>query len=315
MENFITICNDFKPNITYLAIGSAYSIQGGPQQHPPFMEKLMLYHPEFSFEIILLDPLLENPPEITTYYKLKMFDSDWFGNENLSVHIIKESFSFQNILENIADTTHSKKLLTTLIDRIINSKNENPTETYLLFVHDFSGNHISKLSDICWTWYHSTSPDIQHLYQKNILIDVNNKINTGCFVDMNSIYFFPKLIKNSLGALEIFNPFTLNDFDIYKTMIQKKYNNTKIKKLLLLSITQKLNSFSNEILPLYRQIIIALQNKNFNLNNFVDSIESKVMFNGIIFNSNKNTQELIKIITNNMLEYLKLIIRLCINLE
>ena len=114
---------------------------------------------------------------------------------------------------------------------------------------------------------------------------------------------------------DIFNPFTLNDFDIYKTMIQKKYNNTKIKKLLLLSITQKLNSFSNEILPLYRQIIIALQNKNFNLNNFVDSIESKVMFNGIIFNSNKNTQELIKIITNNMLEYLKLIIRLCINLE
>jgi hypothetical protein len=252
MDCFIGNCLLNKPNITYVAIGSAYSAHGGPQQHPPFIEKLMVKHPEFSFEIVLIDPLIENPPEIVKHYGLSLNENGHYSKNNLQVSVIREKFYYEINANNYVDTINSKNLLYSLINRTINLKNENPTNTFILFVHDFSGYEISKLSDLFWQEYKEKDDVVKYLYQKNILIDINNKIDEGCYVDLKSIYFHPELIIGSGGGYEIFNPFYLNDFDIYTLSVQK-YNSTNIKQLIIHALMCRLTNFSKNILPYYRQ--------------------------------------------------------------
>lgn len=252
MNNFIQFSHGEKINITYLAIGSAFSSSGGPQQHPPFMEKLISGHPELIFEIIIMDPLIENPPEIVKYYDLVLVGPERYEKNNLIVNVINEKFFFDFPTSSSRDAHDSRNLLYSLIDRTISFKSENPTETFLLFVHDFSGYSINKLSDIVWEDYQKSSNIIKYLYKKNILIDLNNKIDASCFVDLKSSYFHPELVVNSYGSNEIFNPFFLEDFDIYTIAIQK-YCSPNIKKLLLHAIMYRLKYFSDNILSSYRQ--------------------------------------------------------------
>ncbi|XWV25959.1 putative orfan [Tupanvirus soda lake] len=303
MEEFSKNCNDFRPNITYLAIGSAYSSMGGPQQHPPFIKKLMTNYPEFSFQIILVDPLIENPPEITNHFEVKKIDDHWYGNSRVNIHIINEYFNFNNKSQDVI----SKKFLFTLIDRTINSKYERPFATYLMFVHDFSGNNISQLSDDVYETYKNHGDTIMHLYKKNILIDINNKIETGCFVDMESVYFHPLLIKNSLGSLEIFNPFMLDDLEIFSILTQN-YKNINIKILLMHVITHRINKFVESILPLYRQIRISYDNDNGYLTKLLENDnKAYILFNGTNTCFPQEKQKIVHKITENMLLQLKTI--------
>ena len=267
MEDFTNHCQDFRPNITYLAIGAAFSEPGGMQQCPPFLSKLMTAHAEFTFQIILVDPNMENPPKITDNIQLTKYDADWYGNTNVNLQVIREYFSYGSILpshkqdnfENNKDNgTISKNFLFSLIDRIINSKNDTPTNTYLLFVHDFSGNYVDKLSDFIWDHYQKQDTTTMHIYQKNVLIDLNNKIDSSCYPDINSIYFHPQLVLNADRAYEIFNPFVLDDYDIY-TIILQKYKNSNIKLLLMHAIMHHLNNVAQNIIQPYRQIRIALE--------------------------------------------------------
>lgn len=257
MDDYISICQITKANITYLAIGSAFSFEGGPQQHPPFLEKIISQYQEFTFEIIIIDPLTENPPKITEYYNLESIEPNYYKRNNLIVNVIREKFSFDFWNSDSKNAQKSKNLLYSLIDRTINSKSENPNETCLLFVHDFTGYYIDKFSDMIWEDYQKKNKITEYFYKKNVLIDINNKIDAGCFVDLNSMYFHPELIVDSHGAIEILNPFLLDDFDIYTLIItSKKYNSSNIEKLLIHVITHRLEDFCNNILPNYRQFRI-----------------------------------------------------------
>jgi hypothetical protein len=311
MEEFQKHCADVRPNITYLAIGSAYSITGGNQQHPPFLRNIITNFPDFNVQIILVDPLLENPPEITKHFSLRKFDDNWYGKENLNIHIIRQHFSFNTIGKNTDNNNFSEDFLLSVINRTIAAKNETPQNTYLLFVHDFSGNYIDSLSDTVANMYQKLDSVTYHTFKKNIMIDLNNKIDAGCFVDMTSIYFHPLLFMNSLGALEIFNSFLLDDFDIYSISMQN-YKNKNIKTLVMQTITYYLNDFASNILPYYRQIRLALERKIpevLNLN--LDRIRSSCLLDEIDFNYLKmvleipwyhdNTVPIIQKITKNIL--------------
>ncbi len=264
MDDYTLLSHTIAPNITYLAIGSAYSIDGGPQQHPPFIDKLILEHKDFIFEIILIDPLMENPPEIVKYHGLNSVRLDIDGlntnrldvyeKNNIIVNVMRDKFSFDFTGEESIDVQKSKKILYTLINRTIRLKNENPFETYLLFVHDFSGYRIDKFSDLIWYDYQKMNNTIKYMYKKYILIDINNKIDASCFVDLNNDFFHPELITDSHGTMEIFNPFLLEDFDIHTILISaQKFRSSKIKILLLHAITYKLIDFSDNVLCKYRQ--------------------------------------------------------------
>lgn len=261
MEDFCKHCTDTRPNITYLAIGSAYSQYGGYQQHPPFLEKIIMNNPEFNVQIILIDPLIENPPEISNFFGLKKFDDSLYGKHNMNVNIVKEYFNFQELMSNTdINQNIPKQFMVSLINRTIMAVQENPFNTYLLFVHDFSGHNISKVSDHIFELYNNSDADIKDILKKNVLIDINNRIDAGCIVDMNSKFFHPLLIKKLSGALQIFNPFVLDDFELYTILLQK-YKNNDIKLLTLHAINYKLNHFVNDILPIYRRIRMMLDNR------------------------------------------------------
>ena len=308
MEEFTKHCDDMRPNITYLAIGCAYSQMGGAQQHPPFLEKLLQTNPKFSFQIIILDPQIEDLPEASKYFRLNKIDETWYGKDNLNLHVFKENFVFDQLVnsnnldpnsENIYDdissywgdddssngfrliatndsvpytnrstvsTNPSKEFLLQLINRTINAKKDNPQNTYLFFMHDFSGHNIKKFSDDIWKIYGKLSDDVKNIYQKNILIDLSNGVNNGCFVDINSVYFHPILLKTINDSFEIFNPFLLDNFDVYSILLQK-YKNPAFKMLVMQMINYNLNTFYSEIVTIYRQIRMILEkNSNISLN-------------------------------------------------
>ena len=255
MEDFAKNCNDIKPNITYLAIGCAYSDQGGLQQHPPFLSDLIARHPEFSYQIILVDPWLEDTPEIASTYNLKKIDDNWYGRDNINVHAIRECFEFDKVL--VQNHAISRNFLFELINRTIRAKHQAPGNTYLFFMHDFSAYHISEFADKVYAFYQKFN---EILYRKNILIDLNSKLDPACFPDMNKFYFHPKLIKSSNGSLEIFNPFLLDDFDIY-TIVLQNYHDGIYKLLISHVLNYRLDEFARNVLRVYRQVRTILDNK------------------------------------------------------
>lgn len=302
MEEFIKYCTDTRPNITYLAIGSAYSIYGGFQQHPPFLEKIILQNQDFNVQIILIDPMMENPPEITKHFGIYKIEENWYGNDNLSVHIIREKFFLNNILNNCVSPDISTNLLNSLINRTIMAKQINPNNTYLLFVHDFTGCRIDIVSDRIHELYKNQDETIYYLYKKNILIDLNNKIDSGCFVDMNSIYFHPQLLRNSHNAFEIFNPYMLTDFELYSIILQN-YKNPNFKLLLMHSLNHRFNYFANNMLVSYRQIRMAFDKK---IHPNIEIPEMKFLLENINFTHPNH--DMIQIITGKLLKYLESII-------
>lgn len=261
MEEFQQHCTDIRPNITYLAIGSAYSESGGFQQHPPFLEDIMTIYPNYNIQIILVDPGIEDPPEVSQNFFAKKIDNNWYGLQNLTIHVIREAFDFNSFDPIYAkNETVSKKFLYSLINRTIAAKYEAPQNTYLFFVHDFSGNPIEELADTVTNIYEKFDINYFMAFKRNVLIDVNNKVGAGCFVDLDSTYFYPFLFKNSFGSLEIFNPFQLDNDEI-STILLQTYNNPLIKKLVLHMITHRFNVFISDVLAKYRQLRLFLENK------------------------------------------------------
>ena len=272
MEDFIQLDTNTKPNITYLAIGSAYSDLGGYQQHPPFLTDLMNMYSEFNFQIILLDPNLEDPPEAVSFFNLGKINDDasLFSDNNLQVYIIREKFSFQDIINGNTDSV-SQKFLLGLINRTIEAKKDDLYKTYHLYVHDFSGNDIIKLSEHIDQIYYKTDWNTNYLFQKNVIIGLNHKIDSGCFPDINDIYFGPHRINNNDGSLEIFNPFLSSDEEIFTIIGQKC---TPFKKLIIHAINQKINAFTKNIIPFYRQLRLALEKKNYSQDQLRHSMNS-----------------------------------------
>src|SRR5690606_35834591 len=132
-----------------------------------------------------------------------------------------------------------------LINRTLNAKSIFPDETHLLFVHDFSGRDTSKLSEAIYN--SEIFKSVQKLFGENILIDLNYKLNNGCYMDMNDVYFGPHLVKTSHLSLKIFNPFILSDAEIYTTL--NKYDSeNRSKKLTIHALMYKLNKFTTNII-------------------------------------------------------------------
>ena len=259
MEDFHHHCTDIRPNITYVAVGAAYSEFGGAQQHPPFLDKMINRYPNFNYQIIIIDPLVENPPDIAKHYVAKRLDDNWFGYNNLNIHTIRENFDFDCFTAD-KQNSPSRKFLCSTINRTIAAKYEMPENTYLLFFHDFSGNRIFQFSEIVTEFYGNIDPTAYHIYKKNIMIDVNNRLDAGCFPDINGIYFSPHLVKNSFGSYEIFNPYNLENDEV-ATILLCKFKNQHIKNITINSIINKLNYFANNTLTKYRQLRIFISDK------------------------------------------------------
>lgn len=132
MENIINTINNNKPDIVYIAIGSALKwhpietiTANTNQQYPPFLND---YNKKI---IILIDEQLENPLVLETKMELKKIslDSDVriFNADNTIIFAINKNFYFSTEAEN------------TFLENIIFYTLSNSTK---LIVNDYSGRNI-----------------------------------------------------------------------------------------------------------------------------------------------------------------------------
>lgn len=284
MEEFINHCFDYRPNLTYLAIGCAYSNVGGFQQHPPFLEKLIQTYNDFNCQIILVDPFLENPPEISNHFGLIKVNDEFYSRDNLDVFIIREKMDFDSMINTYVDDSISKKFILSLINRTILSKQENPENTYLFFAHDFSATYSDSIRTSIDVIYQKMDHLTYYLFQRNIMIDLNYREDPSCFPNLNSEYYGPRLINNSHGSLEIFNPFSLDDEEI-ATILMHEYQDGIFKKLILLAVKYNFREYSSSFLPVYRQMRIILDRKTSNGINLIRNYRvQKYLLQGVDHN-------------------------------
>jgi hypothetical protein len=197
--------------ITYLAIGSFYSNLGGCQQYPPFLANLMDANPSWHLNIILVDPVLENPPHITTILTPQL-------SNRITLGVSRRLFCHQLIDD---QTKFGKREVDYLVNRTLNS----PIPS-LLLVHDFTGYSNSILSAVFRHTYGMNS-----FYRQRCLVDIGYGEETGCFFDMRPdifsplIYLSPQIIDNQITPAPcIFDPHYLTRQEIVSIMLQRPSN-------------------------------------------------------------------------------------------
>ncbi|MEM0353999.1 MAG: hypothetical protein QXW79_00320 [Thermoplasmata archaeon] len=317
MEHFLKYFRNTQPaNVTYLAIGAAHITKSETQQHPPFLDRLMILRPDLSFQIIIIDPNTENPPEVAICYgakELKLFGSEVYGsnhlvyrNEILTINVIKEAFDFNfketstkvnnetfdkktrnNVLYDIFDfvnfketSNKSKELLFALIDKVVDVKERNEKSTYLLFVHDFSGNRIDDLAyyidelqrERVYTGKWNDMNYVKYdLYRRCVQIDLTHRKNEGCNPDIRSSYFCPFLVAEN-NTLEIFNPFNAKDHELISAL---NCDELVVRETIVHSIKYQLDKFRSVALPKYLEKIqdILSQPMQINQNNIYELIQ------------------------------------------
>src|ERR1700733_5695978 len=294
MNLLIEKCIDVRPNITYVAIGAAYSTEGGMQQFPPFLDNLFKNYIDFTFHVILIDPLIEQVPELVRYVNLSYPNKNLskinfnnYSSDNLTVDIIREYFD----------------LILSLIERTIYAKKEKYNNTYLLFIHDFSGHQTNILSEYIYNFCKINFIEEElKIYQKNILIDITFASNDCCFPDLKGEFSNPIIINDENNSLFIFNPFMLTPNDL-GMMFLFNYSKPVIKNLCLHIIMYKLQQFNTSILNKYilskskflstdldkeSEILFELVRKELDFLNFYDAevIDNLMIeFSNQLFNS------------------------------
>ncbi len=294
MQNLEQHCCDTRPNITYVAIGSAYTDIGGYQQHPPFLERMIDKYTNFTFQVILIDPMIENPPECSVKYRLKIIDSGWYGNDKIDLRVIRELFNYDSL-------SLSYKLLSALIMRTITAKKECSNNTYLLFVHDFSGNEIHKLAYEFDFNFSKQLDNDWYIYKNNIMIDINNRIDAGCFVDLFSFFCDPITIENIDGSLNILNPFLLDNEEIIP-ILKTTYNTINIHQLITNAINNKLDRFFNFTLNIYDQLLYYCYNYE---ESYPVLPFGKFILKDIQILDKKNASYVMNIVTKNLIKELE----------
>lgn len=286
---FTEICTDFKPNITYVCIGGTYSDYAGPQQHPPFLEKLISEHTDFSFQVIVIDPTTEDPPEFSKTFGGKKIDTDWFGTDRINIHVIREYFNF-DLDESNNDLNQSKLLLESLIDRTIENKQIAPDRTYMLFVHDFSGNYIGKFSDRMNDLYRKKDSITFSFYKRTVLIDLNYRLETGCFVNMKDDFFGPALITvntNGIKSIESLDFFNMTNDELFAQFItEPSFGNYHplSKKLIQHVLTTRLTEYMLKDVAIFRQVKLFIDgtNKELSVDSFGTGILDSISKNLIV---------------------------------
>jgi hypothetical protein len=180
-------------------------------QFPPTLSELENKHPDTTFHIILIDPLMESIPYIITDETgLKQSDEFIRCNEdvelyrhytgNKTVYVIRKYASYiGNEEEKYCDIN---PLLRDLIGMSV-------CENSLFVFNDFSGRSSNELA----TYYDEIKPVCEHL--NHIIIGLNMRTEYGCYIDLtNDMCKFAYFVDSE--KIMVFNPYfyLLNDIDI-----------------------------------------------------------------------------------------------------
>ena len=180
-------------------------------QFPPTLSELELKHPDATFQIILIDPLMESVPYITTDESgLKQSDNFIKSDDNVelykhrtankTVYVIRKYASYMgNVDERYCDIS---SLLNDLIALSIRD------ETLFIF-NDFSGRSSNELIE----YYDKQKAVKEHL--NHIIIGLTMRTDYGCYIDLtNDMCKFAYMA--DVDRIRVFNPYfyLLNNIDV-----------------------------------------------------------------------------------------------------
>lgn len=293
----------------YVAIGSAANctiqdqITGNwtldpksEQQFPPFLKKLKEHFTVSPIHIILIDPVLENPPFIVCNNK-KQLNQSWkkiqcdesfyyFRDEitNVNVYPINNYVHYINYINFHGDenSTNIRSFFDTL-------NNKSILYNWFIVAQDYCGRNIGELGEI----YDKMLTG----HMNHIIYGIGARLDGGCFIDItlpicNFVYQINR------NGISVFNPFNFNEIEqLYSTINSLKCidNDDYIvaKSQVDSFIDEKVTMLSSNIIGTIRQVgllkkgvntqlydvSINIIDKKFDLNvtNFVDKGEYDIV--------------------------------------
>jgi len=262
MENIIGIGDlisyiyETPKNITYISIGCSnlrYPKEVPPesdrQQYPLFLDN-MIKNNKLTARIILIDPLIESPPSIFSFFET--IYEGYYENlficdpGNVEVIIIKDRVEHKN-----NQFGHTEMMFFELLNLHVLDYNG------LLFVQDFTGANILPVQD---HFYRNLPQQMKSLFAKKILYDFTYGLNYGCMVDLASPDNQPIIVKNAAGEIEIFN--YLYDNHLTWNDLLGILPQIHIQRIL----KERTKIFKNKTYCLFRQIKLLLYDNTKNIN-------------------------------------------------
>jgi hypothetical protein len=270
--NYIYSDEDEK-KIVYVAVGSAHHMARSDngirqiedkfnQQYPLYIRDLHLKNPDHKLYIVLIDPVLENPcftvsnKQINNENKL---DEEWEVKDYTNVYENKEDnvvlMEFRNFVKygenefyNVDNTIDINYQLNTLNELAMVDK-------WFINVMDYSGRNLYALA--------SSFDKILGEDKDHIFYGLASRIDGGCYIDLTekSVYFVPNRDK---GYITAFSPYLYDReklSEIYKIVDNKNDIESQIiKHQIKIASERIINSFKNDVLTMYRRLIIYKKN-------------------------------------------------------
>jgi len=274
-------------------------------QFPPFLQNINMSHPTIPINIILIDPVLENPPNCirSKNISLNKFAEGWVADKIFkNVYHEKKSsmtvYTFNNYVTNITENSNETRDALD-ITNFLNKYNEVCMKNNdILFMHDFSGKLISKLA-----FYYDKKLDG---YLNRIMYDIGLRLDGGCYMDLTDPLNMPIIQKNKKGTFEIFNPYAFKDHQlikIYKT-ITKDDSHAIIREQIKKCICNKFKHLKDDVVSLYRRVLTMYnatvhENKEVKIIINDDEVDHINLIYGIKFNELlNNKKELVALLYN-----------------
>lgn len=292
------------------------------QQFPPALQSLYQSHPDLEFYIILIDPILENPPYITRDPNVKnilnnpiftksMFNSEveLFTNPRLNIFVIRDNVGIREIGYHSYDgVCDIKDNLTYFHDMCIRNN-------ILYIYHDFSGANLRILS----RYFNDSIKDnldvIIYGFGNGYVDDcIVNLLDEKCQLatirkatenrDIICCYNIDKIMINNLNIHEYINDF--NEFNIENVHII-----TEINKLLIDKIYSEFTNYILQILRNVKEIDTKIYNNTFefdnsnliNINHYISlTTDDYLEINELIINKDNLLFEKVKQIIANRYE-------------
>jgi hypothetical protein len=237
---------EYEYPIVFISIGSAALMkQNGVleskynHQYPPCIQKLeSLNRPIF---IILIDPVLEDPPYILSIHET---DHDIKHNSkynNLHVHPIRSNVTYMGAPYYQQNNKYEDDITECFV--MLNELSQQ--NKWLSVVHDFSGRDINILTHLF------------NIRSNNIIYGIDMGENDGCYINLDSRIY--DITFNNI----VFNPYntTLEELEVF---VQ---TDDIIKTKMNMYLKSFFDFFSKYVLTVFRQLhVICFCNKQIALN-------------------------------------------------
>ena len=235
--------------IVFISIGSAALMKQNNvleskynHQYPPCIQKLeSLNRPIF---IVLIDPVLEDPPHISLNHMVNTDYNNKYNNKKLHVFSIRKSVKY------IGTPYYYTDEIDDITECFLMINNISMQNDWLTIVHDFSGRNINILTHLF------------NIRANNIIYGIDMGESNGCYINLDSPIY------DLLLGNKIFNPHSCN-IEFIQTLMNDCDPTSQyiIKQKLNLYTKSFFNFFSKHVLTIFRQLhLICVDCKQIILN-------------------------------------------------